>query len=602
MPTFPSSATYPSAPVWPAGDAVYDVSVYGGDSYSDDSATSGTFPSQYVLAVVRRNPPLRVHIDITTPSGRHYRWAMDDPEPENRPSGHRHSDTMPGGFENWSATLPRKPGVDYADLEMLSTIKVTGPAGETVGEYRLDSVPRTSGDQMAVTPAAVGFQAALDDDKFAREIYVHRDMTAWQEPSAQRRLDNLGANARNLGEFSVAADATTGVPSLITKVTGAWSRATTAEALFDAHGIPLGELRYAWTREAGISAADAQWTWDAFLATNDTLVSTDTTGNLRAAGPGNGTLSSTTSDRVFASVRLMYGTGPSGDEGREYGVYWNTLAVFGKHGLTVRVVSGAPDGLYASDVVTHAVQKFAPQLNIRNGSVQQSSFVIPHLAFLEPTTCGEIVRQASRFDLPDWGVWEDKTFFWAPQGANAKRWRARIGPSQLEETGPQVARLWESIVVQYQDVDGSTRTVGPPGSGADTESANLKDSDPENPANKLGLVKRDLLQMGTSTAAGATEVGRRFLIESRLLDRSGKARAVGWVEDDRGVLHPYWAPRAGDEIAFLDASDKSYRRIVRTEKDHDARTVTFDLDAPPEGLQQLLERLNVVLVPLGIGS
>jgi hypothetical protein len=67
-------------------------------------------------------------------------------------------------------------------------------------------------------------------------------------------------------------------------------------------------------------------------------------------------------------------------------------------------------------------------------------------------------------------------------------------------------------------------------------------------------------------------------------------------------LHPYWAPRAGDEIAFVDASDKSYRRIIRTEKDHDSRTVSFDLDAPPEGLAQLLERLGVVLVPLGIGS
>ena len=51
---------------------------------------------------------------------------------------------------------------------------------------------------------------------------------------------------------------------------------------------------------------------------------------------------------------------------------------------------------------------------------------------------------------------------------------------------------------------------------------------------------------------------------------------------------------------FVDAADTSARKIVRTDKDYDTRTCTLDLDAPPEGLQQLLERLGVVLVPLGL--
>jgi hypothetical protein len=128
----------------------------------------------------------------------------------------------------------------------------------------------------------------------------------------------------------------------------------------------------------------------------------------------------------------------------------------------------------------------------------------------------------------------------------------------------------------------------------------LKDYDPENPANKLGIVRRDLLQMGTSTAAGATEVGRRFLEQTRLLDRSGRATLTGWVEDDRGVLHPYSRVRAGDSIVFVDASDKSERRIVKVDHTRSSRSCTVDLDAPPEGLQSLLERLGVVLVPLGL--
>ena len=226
--------------------------------------------------------------------------------------------------------------------------------------------------------------------------------------------------------------------------------------------------------------------------------------------------------------------------------------------------------------------------------------MIPHLAFLEPTTAAEIVRQASRFNLPDWAVWDDREFVWHERGTRGKRWRARIGPSQLEETGPQLDRLWESVVVAYQDVDGSTRTVGPPGSGADTESADLKDYDPENPANKLGITRRDLLQMGTSTAAGATEIGRRFLEQTKLLDSSGQAQIVGYLEDDRGVLYPYSRVRAGDSISFVDASDSSARRIVRADHTRSTRSCSIDLDAPPDGLAQLLERLGVVLIPTGL--
>jgi hypothetical protein len=73
------------------------------------------------------------------------------------------------------------------------------------------------------------------------------------------------------------------------------------------------------------------------------------------------------------------------------------------------------------------------------------------------------------------------------------------------------------------------------------------------------------------------------------------------VRDDRGIPHPAWRVRAGDQIAFTDAADTSYRRIVRADYDHASRTCSVDLDAPPEGLDALLERLGVVLIPLGLG-
>jgi hypothetical protein len=150
-------------------------------------------------------------------------------------------------------------------------------------------------------------------------------------------------------------------------------------------------------------------------------------------------------------------------------------------------------------------------------------------------------------------------------------------------------------------VTGVSRTVGPAGSGADTTSTDLLDTDATNPANQLGIRRWDLLDMGMiCTPAQATEVGRRFLEESRALDTSGSATLTGWVEDDKGVRHPYTHVRSGDTISFTDAADTAYRRIVRTQKFLDSRSVAIDLDAPPDGLDALLERLGALLVPLGL--
>lgn len=550
---------------------------------------------------IREKPPLRVDLDVKTPTGRHYRWAGDEPKPTNVPQGMTYSDTMPGGFEQFGCTLPRKADVDYADLERLSTITIRGAGGAIAGQYRLEGAPRRSGDQLSISPAAVGWQAALEDNKSARMIYRDIDLSRWGGASSQRRLNLLATNYQT-SDASVVPDETTGAPRVACEIqTAVWAVTDkpNVEGWYSGNEMVLSSIYWAYDKTSTIALPDANWIFEVYLVDNAEGNLGNAAGIVEAAS-GAGTLTTSGVDKKFAAVTLTYNAA-GGVANRLYGLYFKNLAVYGTHGLTLRGTEPNA-GFFASDVVTHAVQTWAPSLQVIPGSVQVSSFVIPHLIFTEATTAGEIIRQASRFDLPDWGVWDDKVFYWNERGAVGRKWRARVGPSELEETGATVDRLWESIMVQYQDVDGSARTVGPPGSGADTETSTLKDSDPANPANELGIVRRDLLQMGVSTSAGAIEVGRRFLTDSRQLDRSGRARAVGYIEDDRGVTHPYWKPRAGDQITFVDASDTSYRRIVKTDKDHDARTVSFDLDAPPEGLQALLERLGVVLIPLGINS
>jgi hypothetical protein len=544
------------------------------------------------VAHVRDRPSLRESNELVTPSGRRYRWASDEPDAANRPRDERYSDIMPGGYETADAVLPRKPGVDYSDLERLTRWTKYDASGGVIWQGRLERAPRVSGDQIAISPSAVGYQAHLEDDKSARAIFRDINLSAWGATPIARRV--------GLATTYAITDATQAEGGIRTSFTGPWAAAPgrpLSEAWYDANGISLGAIYYSWTRGTQVTAGDANWTWEVALL-DAPMTASDNSGNLRASGPGAGTLTATTDDRVRGLANLHYASGPAGDQ-REYAIDWDTLAVYGNHGLTLRGTE--PDaGFYDADMVEHVLGQWCPLISYTDESIIADPFIIPHMVFLEPTTPGEMIRQITRFGLRDWAVWEGPTFWLHDRGARGRKWRARVGPAQLEETGPQVDRLWNGVVVSYQDVDGTTRTVGPTGSGADTEDSTLTDTDPENPANRVGIRRWATLAMGTSTSAGAIQVGARFLEETAQLDNSGRARIVGHVQDDRGVWHPYSHVRAGDQIAFIDAADTSYRRIVKTDKSRADRSCTVDLDAPPEGLQALLERLGVVLVSLEV--
>lgn len=590
------------------------------DSPSGIVALSGSLADWETIATaagwgtqVLELPPLRLHVEAVRLDGKRYRWGSDEPDPQNVPAGLRFSSTMPGGYESMDCTLARKPGPvgETADLDRLSTLIVRGAGGAIAGEYRLERTPKTSGDQMSISPSAVGWQAHLDDNKGVSIIYIDREFGSWGGIARQRILNLLGSgfSAVGGGSGNVQPDTTTGIPAMDIGFDdpGGWSATNKpiVEPWYDSGpGNSVGRVRASWGLFGATAAADANWVLAMFLSNLDTVGGgTDSTGDAFTGSQGStGTFDLVaTGRRRFAMMQFYYSVaGGGGATNNHFGMNVYYIRVYGDHLLTIRGSTPQTEGLFASDIIAHAVAKFAPMLVIKPDSIQQSNFIIPQMAFKDNTTATEIVRQSTRFSLSDWGVFEGREFRWYDRNTRGRRWRARIAPAQFEETGLQVDRLWESVIVQYNDVDGSTRTVGPPGSFADVESASLKDIDPDNPANKLGITRRSKLVMGTSTAAAATEVGRRFLEEQKLLDRSGRARITGHVTDDHGVIHPYWRVLAGDLISFIDASDTSYRRIVKADHDATAKTASLDLDAPPEGLDALLERLGVVLAPLGL--
>jgi hypothetical protein len=552
---------------------------------------------------IRELPPTRLSISVQPPSGQPTRWARDERRPENVATAINFSTTAPGGFESFSCTLPRRPETSYSDLERLSNVVVRGVGG-VAWEGRLESSPRVSGTQMAVSPSAVGWQAHLEDDKSASMVYVDRNLGNWQGISRARQVALYTANFPPIGNNEVVFDNTNAIPALRLSVNDTWASPVipVAAAYYDAGvGNAVGSV---YDDFSGDSNTSFQLTW---ISTVTDDATTEVSSDLYTAATGTGTRTPSTPRRYWA-YQWQYNATPAGTAGQLFYVDLRRLTVWGNHGLTKR--GTAPDdGLYASDVIYHAVRQWAPKLRATTGTtgtVQPTTFVIPNLEFRDRTTAAEIISAANRFQINDWMVWEgpmdgQPTFYLYPRGSRGRVWRARVGPSQLSEAGPSMERLWNGVIVRYSDVDGTSKTVGPTNSGCDTTSVYCTDTDPLNPANKAGIRRWTILEMqGVSTPAGATEVGKRFLEQTKLLDTSGQATITGYVEDDRGTKRPAWQMRAGDTIQFVDAADTSSRRIVKTSYSADNATCSVDLDAPPDGLAVLLERLQVVLVPLGL--
>ena len=558
---------------------------------------------------VRELPPLRLSVLATTPNGYTFRWGADERRPEDVPSALSFSTIIPGGFETLDCELPRKMALDYADLRRLTTLTALGAGGRIAAEARLEKAPRVSGDTLSVSPQAVGHQAHLADDEGAAEIYVDRDLSRWRGMSRDRRVALLTAGTYHPHDPSVVDDTSTAIPASELAFDGEWGLTSLplGEGVYDCGpGVTGASLYYDWNTATGTSAT---WTLRFVAANSDShadVTAGDVGSDLQSGVSGTtGTHTASTPRRVLI-FQVFWGTAStSAGPGVTFAFDFRRLAVFGNHGLTKQGTAPA-QGYYASDVIANAVSRWAPALRFTTGSagtIAPTTFAIPQLAFPEPTTADVIIKEADRFHLRDWAVWEgpqpnQPTFYYQDRGARGRRWRARVRPAKLEETGPQLDKLFNGVFVRYTDAAGTPFTVGPTGTLADSTSAYLIDSDPLNPANQVGIKRYTTLDMGiNSTAEAATEVGRRFLEESKLHDRSGSAELVGHVEDDRGVIHPAWAVRAGDEISFTDASDASYRRIVRTSYEHDSRSNSLDLDSPPEGLDSLLERLGVAIAP-----
>ena len=519
-------------------------------------------------------------VSLNLSDGRVLRFGGDEANPENIPYDISFDTQIPGGFGSALITLPKPANLYADDARLFSDVVIYGRGGRVFYEGFVTGVPQVGANEIRLELS--GWASALQRYQTFREIFVDRDLGRWEDASRDRQ---------------VAVGGSRGGPEVI------WDITTPALKLTAESGIP-NPFNEAWY-DAGAGLTIASIYYDMI-----SVSTSDYVGNIGVATTDNSGLSST-ADLLTGTNSSASGTFVPSTP-RRYGVisfyligtvsggekytHWRNLAVYGNHGLTLQGTD--PKGVFGSDVIRYAIGKTL--LNTTSESVEQSSQIIRHLAFREDTPINEVIEQvtaigSSTTQPNDWGVYEDKTFFWATPGTYGKTWRVRrdqVATAMSE--GPDADARIAGVKVVYSDASGREKSVGPVGSNADTETAELESIDPDNPAKRIPGAY-EVVNVGlVPLEADAVNIGKLILNERNQLKWRGSVDIQGEATDDNGNRYPVALVRAGDQIVIEDDNDTRPRPINSTSYSHSDMSLQANVGARPDTLESLLGRLAAV--------
>lgn len=528
---------------------------------------------------------LKIHIKRV--DGRIDRIAGDEPDPRNVPQSFTRSSAIPGGWTSASFTLSRS--AMRRDLDPFDELVVMGDGNEVLFEGYGIEYPASDGDDDTVSITATGWSSVLKDNPCPTIIAVDRDLNAWTGAALGRKAALIATN-QPFNDATVLADETTGLPTL--------------QFVLQPHGITPVPITEAWyDAGAGAKVASVYYDMTSFSGANHIgrfqASDTDAGGGV-INGPDMLTGSSSSSVGTYTPTTpkrfihpALYGSGTT--QTAENRMNLRKLAVYGDHPIPKQAVTGEPDGVLASDVLTYLLEGFCPELNVRRGSggIEASTFVIPHLVLRDIESLEEAILRINRFDISDWGVYENRTPFLRPPGSG-RTFVARTDDNGVtyKDAGLTGDELYSEVIARYTDPSGKSLTVGPPGSGCDTETPAMMLSG-SNALTKRGRKRTLPLSISeTAVERDVIQTATRALQEKNLLETRGDAEISGMVKDVAGISHPVSKIKAGDQIIFPDREWKA-RRIVEETWTADTDTISLSLDASPSKIDALMERMGV---------
>lgn len=523
-------------------------------------------------------------VSLNLSDGRVIRFGGDEAYPENIPYDISFDTQIPGGFASASITLPKPANLYADDARLFSDVVIYGAGGRVFYEGFVTGVPQVGANEIRLELS--GWASALERYQTFKEIFVDRDLNAWEGPSAEIITSSTG-----LSYLAPDVEWSGTSPALIFKAEANRPNPY-VNAFYDAgSGLTVRSIYYDMT-----SASSSSYSGEVGNSSTSTTVTfSETTGDLitSATSSASGTFTATTARRYGRIQFAILGTVASNVN---HNMTMKNVAVYGNHGLTLRGTD--PKGVFGSDVIRYVIEQTS--LNTTSRSIEESSQVIRHLAFRDDTPINEVIEQvtaigSSTTQPNDWGVYENKTFFWATPGTYGRTWRVRRDQvATAISEGPDADARIAGVKVIYSDASGKEFSVGPIGSNSDTETAELESIDPDNPAKRIPGAY-EVVNVGlVPLAADATNIGKLILNERNQLRWRGSVEIQGEATDENGNRYPVALVRAGDQIVIEDDADTRPRPINSTSYSHADISLQANVGARPDTLESLLGRLAAV--------
>lgn len=544
----------------------------------------------------------RHYIVVKTAEGRTRRWSPDELNSRRQYQNLRFTTGQPGHFLTCTVRLPTDIDLVNDDTEGFSEIWVKLPGAEIVWEGFITAAPRSEEDDGAwAEVSAIGWNGSMKDLANFQMIFVSRDLTAFTGPSAGRRSLLAAFNRRT---HRMVNDPNVAAGSVSLEVEGAWPAGITpaAEAWFDAGPkVKIARIYYSVAPSQDLITPWTGWSWTVQAHTDEAGIGTNySTANLVGAS-ATGAFVPTAPLRYAALVKTGPG-GAAGADGRRYVTTWTDIALYGDHGLTL--YGAEPRQVRIADAVRYTVQRSATQLQALATDISDpAGTTAGHLV------CGiqeggidaaEAVEYLNRLVLNAWGVKENRRFFWQPRGSYGTTWVTRRDEgTAVGEDGQEIESIYDRVMVTYTDAGGRARSVGPPGSGADTETSLLQSTLATNLAVKHGRPRMAKIDSGAQILASvAITIGQIFLTEANRASTSGEIEVTGNVRriDGGDSLFPPSQIREGDYVIVADDDNTDPRLIFSTDFDDQAYTNMLTVDGPPKMIEVLLEQLQVDLI------
>lgn len=537
---------------------------------------------------------------ITSPTLGVRRCGYDEPDAAWVPEGIWFESVLPGGWKGGGFNLRQRIDQDLG-LRLLDEVEFVDEHGQTVYEGRITKLPRQHGDDYLLGVECLGWASHMLDDTSFAVIYRDMELSRWVEPSASYRLGLLsGVTPYVVGSSGVDADATTGSPGLRLEVRGPWANRTAAVAAYDAgSALRIGSIYYGWRKSDTVNAGSASWSWLVRGADDDLMtVGVESSANLRAVGPGAGTLTFTNPKRFGQVVLAFSAAGASVAD--TFTVSWTTVAVMGDHGLTLAGTEPAA-GFYIDDMLVHALQQACPKLSVASvedgGLVERPPLVVSQAAYPDPGPVDRVVLDLNKYVLYEWGVYHGRRFFYRPTDPDRLCWNARLDRGiHLGLEGDDAEHAHNGWMVKYTDASGLAKVAGPTGSGFDVESDLLLDVDPENTVNQHGYPRKwgeTTVSFPLGSDDYAVTIGAAYLAQTALPSRAGTVEVVGDVEHPTKGLRPVREVLAGDWVRLSDHPADVPRRIIATRYDEDSLKVSVTVGNDMDTVGAILEQVEV---------